>query len=167
MIKFEGEYFDSKINKKGKEYNKEGELIREGEFQDNELWIGKKYPTKLDKSEEDYLYGERHGKVKLYLTHHFDDILFFDGEYKFGYKSKGKDYNKDGKLEFDGELIVGYYESKGKNYEKRKLIFDGERHLEDYWTGKKYRNDSEGELEGEYLYGKKMENGKNMIWKEF
>jgi len=55
-IKFEGEYFDAIINKKGKEYNKEGELIEEWEFKDDKLWIGKKYPTKYDKNEEEYLW---------------------------------------------------------------------------------------------------------------
>ena len=158
-IKFEGEYFYSKINKKGKEYTKEGELIREGEFTNDSLWTGKKYPTKYDKSEEEYLYGERHGKVKLYLTEHIDEELLFDGEYFLGYLFKGKDYEK-GKLKFEGDFISGYYDYMGKNYEKGKLIFDGEKHMDQYWTGKKYRNGSE--LEGEYLYGKKC--GK---WKEY
>ena len=158
-IKFEGEYFDSKINKKGKECNKEGELIREGEFNNDSLWIGKIYPTKFDKNEEEYLYGERHGKIKLYQPHHFDGILLFDGEYYLGYMLKGKDY-KEGKLTFEGDCISAFYNYKGKNYENGKLIFEGESHLDKYWTGKKYRGDSE--LEGEYLYGKKC--GK---WKEY
>ena len=53
-----------------------------------------------DKSEEEYLYGERHGKVKLYHDNHFDNILMFDGEYCLGYISKVKDYDNNGKLKF-------------------------------------------------------------------
>ena len=168
-IKFEGEYFDGKINKKGKEYNKEGELIREGEFEDNKLWTGKKYPTKYDKNEEEYLYGKKHGKVKEYYVDHFGNILKFEGEYYCGNKLKGKIY-EGGEVMFDGEFMgseyfrffrkYDSYEYKGKKYKEGKLIFEGKMDKENCLTGKKYRNGSE--IEGEYLNGKKY--GK---WKEY
>ena len=168
-IKFEGEYFDGIINKKGKEYNKEGELIKEGEFKDDKLWIGKKYPTKNDKDEAEYLYGKKHRKVKEYTSKHFDSILNFEGEYLCGKKFKGKEYY-EGKLTFDGEFLddvenIFFFDAdeyKGKKYKRGKLLFEGELNKRKYWTGKKYRENSECELEGEYLNGKKY--GK---WKEY
>ena len=46
---------------------------------------------------------------------------------------KGKEYNCDGKLEYEGEYINGERNGKGKEYNENKVIFEGE-----YLCGKKW-----------------------------
>ena len=69
---------------------------------------------------------------------------------------KGKEYDNDCELIFEGEYING----KGKEFYKDELIFEVE-----YINGKKhvYDNDWELSFEGEYLNGEKMEEEKNII----
>ena len=43
---FEGEYLNGRRNGKGKEYNKEGKLIFEGDYMYDQMWTGKLYDTK-------------------------------------------------------------------------------------------------------------------------
>ena len=55
--------------------------------------------------------------------------LIFEGKYLNGKKwnGKGKEYDYDGKLEFEGEYLKGKRNGKGKEYyDNDKLIFEGE-----------------------------------------
>ena len=40
------------------------------------------------------------------------NIMIFDGEYKYGKKYKGKEYNEDGKLIFEGVIKDGMEKEK-------------------------------------------------------
>ena len=68
--------------------------------------------------------GKKNGKGKEYND---DNNVIFDGEYLNG-KKIGKEYNNYGKLIFDGDR-----NGKGKEYYFGKLEFEGE-----YLNGKKY-----------------------------
>ena len=109
---FEGEYFNGKINGKGKEYIKEGKLMFEG----------------------GYLNGKRNGKGNEY---YFNGKLTFGGEYLFDNKYNGKGYDANGNiiyelkngsgkvkeygcsgiLKFEGEYLNGKRNGKGKEYD--------------------------------------------------
>ena len=63
------------------------------------------------------------------------------GKYKIGDKNgKGKEYNYDGKLIFEGEYLNGKRSGKGKEYIDGKLIYEGEYLNEKRWNGKGYNN---------------------------
>ena len=120
-------YFESKG--KGKEYNKYGDMIYEGEF----------------------LRGKRNGKGKEY---YYSNSIKFEGEYlngnpwngnfEFCFKSyelkNGKGFVKeyvDG-LIFEGEYLNGKRNGKGKEYTNdtdKKIIFEGEYLNGKKWTG--------------------------------
>ena len=71
---------------------------------------------------------------------------------------KVKEYNKGGKLEFEGEYLNGKRNGKGKGYWNGKLEYEGE-YLNDKRNGKGKEYDNEGKLqfEGEYINNKKVE----------
>ena len=99
---------------------------------------------------------------------------------------KGKEYNDEGKLEFEGEYLNGKRNGKGKEYYfNKKLLFEGEYSNNKRWNGKGY--DENGNImyelfngngkvkeydfngrkifEGEYLNGDQW-NGKIKIYNE-
>jgi len=98
-----------------------------------------------------YRVGERNGKGKEY---NYDDILLFEGEYLNGKRNgKGKEYDYDGKLLFEGEYLNGKKNGKGKKYHSNgKILFEGE-YLNGLKNGKGKEYDYDGKLlfEGEYL----------------
>ena len=127
ILKFEGEYLKGKKNGKGKEYDDKGKLVFEGEYLNGKRnGKGKEYyyNGKLIFDGE-YLNGKRNGKGKQY--DHWNGKLVFEGEFfnekKWtgkGYnlngnvvfqinngKGKGKEYDYDGKLNFEGEYLNG------------------------------------------------------------
>ena len=67
-----------------------------------------------------------------------------------------KEYDRDGKLEFEGEYANGEKNGKGKEYYDGNLIFEGE-YLNDKRNGKgkEYYYDSKLRFEGEYINGKR------------
>ena len=84
----------------------------------------------------------------------------FEGELLNGEKNgKGKEYDYDGNLKFEGEFLNGLKNGKGKEYNKDGNIeFEGEYLYNDKLKGKYYIN-GKLEYEGEYLYNRKW-NGK-------
>ena len=125
---FEGEYLNGK-KIKGKQYNKEGNLILKldgfgkgkeyykndiinfkGEYLDTNRWNGKGY-NKEGKEEFEIKYGK--GFIKEY---NYNGILKFEGEYLNGERNgKGKEYNDYGNLIFEGEYLNGVkWNGKGK-----------------------------------------------------
>ena len=74
-------------------------------------------------------------------------------------KGKVKEYDDNGKLEFEGEYLNGKRNGRGKEYEYGELIFEGEYLNGKRWNGKskEYEYD-ELIFEGEYLNGKRKEN---------
>ena len=88
---FSGKYTEKRLNGKGKEYNKEGDLIFEGE----------------------YLNRKKNGNGKGYNK---EGNVIFEGEYSNGkINGKGKEYYYEGKLLFEGEYLNGKKMEKEKN----------------------------------------------------
>ena len=71
-MKFEGDYLNG-VKIRGKEFNRDQELIFEGEYINEQRWKGK---------------GKEYNGFEL----------IFEGEYLYGYKLRGKEYI-NGKLE--------------------------------------------------------------------
>ena len=110
------------------------------------------------KFEGELIYGEKNGKGKEYDN---DGNLIFDGQYFKGVKFIGriKEYSYNGDILFEGEYLNGKRNGKEYNYDG-KLIFEGE-YLKGERNGKGkefYINDNL-RYEGTYLNGKKW-NGK-------
>jgi len=62
----------------------------------------------------------------------------YEGKYLNGKKlGKGKEYNTNGELIFEGEYFNGERKN-GKNYKKCHLLFEGEFVKEKYSKGKEY-----------------------------
>ena len=201
-IEFDGEYINGERIGIGKEYNYEGKLKFEGEYKnDKRNGFGKEYDRDLIIYEGEYLNDERNGKGKEY----YEGKLRFEGEYLNGKRwngkftlivrldklifegelingeRKGKEYNYDGNLIYEGEYLNLQKNGKGKEYYKNgKIKFEGEYILDNRWTGNIYDYDGNiifkmkngegngkeydfnGNLiyEGEYLNGVKHGKGK-------
>jgi len=162
---FEGEFKEGKYwNGNGKEYNKGRELIFEGEFKEGKYWNGKRKEYGQDGNlvfEGEYKEGERwqgikkeyykNGKLKL-------EVEFFYPNEK-GSNPKGKEYDEEGDLIFEGEYYYGKrWKGHGKEYKNNNIIFEGEYKNGQRWKGKGQEFDFEGNLifEGEYKKGKKI-----------
>ena len=137
--------FEIDINGKGKEIYNNGKIKFEGEYFNGKRWKGK--------------------------MNNYNGLEEFEILYGKGY---GKEYNFEGNLMYEGNILNGERNGKGKEYDKGKLIFEG-----DYLNGEKsgegkeytyeYTKNKIGEneeilehqlllFEGEYLNGKR--NGK-------
>ena len=105
-----------------------------------------------------YIIFEGKGKGKEY---EYDGSLVFEGEYLNAKRNgKGKEYD-NGRLVFEGEYLNGKKNGHGKEYNKNGYIkFEGE-----YLNGERHGHGQENskygqvKFEGDYLYGKKW-NGK-------
>ena len=96
-VYFEGIFFNG-FMKRGKLYNNEEKLIYEGEFLYNKKWSGKGYDGNGNVTFE-IINGN--GKGIEYLHNN----TRFEGEYINGKRNGfGKEYEKDGKLKFEGEF---------------------------------------------------------------
>ena len=88
------------------------------------------------------------------------EIFFFEGEFVYNYKIKGKMYINE-ELDFDGEFL---YNKKwnGKGYDENGDI------IYELINGKgnviEYNNEGGIEYEGEYLNGKRNGKGKELDW---
>ena len=118
---FEGEYQNGVRNGKGKEYDDKGELIFEGEYLNEKRFNGKEYDN-----DNDNIYEYKRGIV--FKKEFYDNgNLKFDGMYIDGKRyGNGKEYHTNGKLKFEGEYYNGY-KLKGKlYYPEGNLKFEGE-----------------------------------------
>ena len=171
-LKIDGEYNNGELNGKVKIYN--DDLILEGEFLNGKLnGLVKEYYENELRFDGEYLYN-----FKLRGKEYIEERLEFNGDYLFdkkwngnGYDEKGniiytlkngtgkiKIYDQKGIIEFEGEIINGIMNGKGKKYSNGKLIFDGE-FLNGKRNGKGIEYSSYGgiKFEGEYKNDK--------IWK--
>ena len=101
----------------------------------------------------EYYKGIRYGKGKEYNKY---GELEYEGDFYIERHGKGKEYNRDGDLRFEGEYANGKRNGKGKAYYNGKLIYEGE-YLNDKRNGKGKEYDEEGRLifEGIFFYGEK------------
>ena len=186
MIKMEIYYMNvikkKKKNGKGKEYNKFGEVIYEGEFLDdlkknkenderfkkcflNEeidgLWFEYYYDGSL-KYRGGYFNSKRNGFGIEFIC----DNKIYEGEFLNGERNgKGKElYN--GFIEFEGEYLNGERNGKGKEILEGRIIFEGE-YLNGKRNGKGKKFNDDGKLIAinEYLNGKKIKKNKNQLKK--
>ena len=104
-----------------------------------------------------YRVGERNGKGKEY---DYDDKLKFEGEYLNGKRNgKGKEYDYDNKVIFEGEYLNGVRNGKGKEYyDNSKIKFEGDYLEGKRWNGKGYNKDGILEFELKEGNGKVKEN---------
>ena len=91
------------------------------------------------------------------------DYKIFKGNYIiYETKTKGKEYNQKGLLEYEGEYLNFKKNGKGKQYDQFKtLIFEGEfLNGERNGNGKEYHVNGELIFEGEFLNGERNGKGK-------
>ena len=108
-LKFEGEYLNGKKNGEGKEYNEEGNLKFEGEYLNGKRWNGKGFDGN---NKIVYELKNGNGIIKEYeynsLYRGYEDrgyIIVFEGLYLKGEKNgMGKEYYKNGRLKFEGDI---------------------------------------------------------------
>ena len=198
-LKFKNSYINGLIQGKGKQYYGNGKIKFEGEYLFSKKWNEKDndkdkniYDLYIDYNSiftyyNKYLYkleGQNsnetiEGKIKEF---YFNSKILIKGYYLNAKKNgKGKHYNIDGNLDFEGEYLYNR-KRKGKEYYKNgKLRFEGEYLYDKKWSGKGY--DIEGNkiyelingngpvkeyqedfgfpsFEGEYLNGKRNGKGK-------
>ena len=155
-IKFEGEYIDGKLSGKAKEYYDDGIIKFEGEYWNGKRWNGKIFLFLFngDRYEEEIKDGKYLGNLEIF----YNNGNKFIGEYnQFTENRKGKEFNQQGKLLFEGEYINdipmnGY---KIEYNDVGEIIFEGEYlHGKRNGKGKEYLN---GKIifEGEYLNGER------------
>ena len=126
----EANYFNGEcVN--GKEYNKFGEIIYEGEYKHNKKYNGI-YKIKMNK--QIYSYYFVNGKIVNKYIEPENEIIY-EGEYNNNLREgKGKEYNIQGKILFKGEYKNGYRYN-GKEFDENgKLIFNGQ-----YMKGNPYK----------------------------
>ena len=125
-------YITYVIQGKGEEYNSYNNmLIYEGEYS-NGIKNGKGKIYHFGKLKFEGIFDEQiNGKGKEYNE---DGELIYEGEsLKEERNGKGKEYNYHGELKFDGDFLNGKRNGKGKEYNyDGKLIFDG-----DFLNGKR------------------------------
>ena len=81
---------------------KEKNISFEGEYKNGKKWNGNEY-DKNGNLECEFKNGNGKGK-----EYDYDGILIFEGEYLNGERNgKGKEYNKNGNLKFKGEYLNG------------------------------------------------------------
>ena len=121
----------------------------------------KQIQKKIELSLEDYkkesnrmLILEKNGHGKEYKL--YSDILLFEGEYKNRRRNgRGKEYDENGKLKFEGEFFNGKI-IEGTGYDDKGII---NLRLEKNGKGEEYYDNGNIKFEGEYLNGKRW-NGK-------
>ena len=125
-MKFEGEYINGEKTGKGKEYYFKS-LIFEGEFLNGKRWNGKKYDLSRN-----IAYEIKNGMG--FIKNHK-----FEGEYMNGELIYVKKYNWINDLQYECEYLNGKRNGKGKEYDYNgKLIFEGEYYNDHKFKGREY-----------------------------
>ena len=147
---FEYEYLNGEKNGYFKEYDKyEGHLLFSGNYLND----------KKNGEGIEYRYGPNKSNT----------IKIFSGIYLNGERKKGKEYNYEGNLVYEGEYLNGKRNGKGRIYYGNNLptlkyegeFFNGKKH----GKGIEYDIDKHLKYEGEFLNGKKHGKGKEYIYK--
>ena len=144
---YEGEYNNDKREGNGIEYSEEGEPIFKGEFKEGKHWTG------IKKIFEEY--EDENEQIKKYIK----CIIQIN---KGKLNGKCKEFDIDGNVIYEGEYSNGKRHGIGKEYSSNKNIdFDGEFKEGKRWEGNANEFNTQGNLifNGLYLNGKKF-NGK-------
>ena len=178
---YEGEYLNGKRNGKGIEYNLSDTPIFKGEYLNGKKWNGRGFFIS-NNNKNKIEYEIRNGKGFCQERFIYDQLLFFayEGEYKNGERNgKGKEYDDDEELIFEGEYLNGkrwngrgydengniIYELKdGNGFVKEFNLlfpFEGEySNGEKNGKGKYYSSKGKIKSEGEYINGERNGKGK-------
>ena len=113
ILIFEGEYLNGKRNGKGKEYDFKGKLKFEGEYLYNYKLKGKYYINEKLEYEGEYLYN-RKWNGKGYDLNDSNIIVY---KLKKG-NGNVRIFNEDKELIFEGEVLEGKKNGKGREYYK-------------------------------------------------
>ena len=131
---------------KGKEFNSTGFLLFEGEYLKGKKWNGIGYENNK------IIYELHNGKGNI-KEYDIDSRLIYEGELLNGERNgKGKLYDEDYEiLKFEGEFLNGKKWT-GKRYDKNNNILYELKEGKEYI--KEYDNDGKFILEGQYLNGR-------------
>ena len=120
-LKFEGEYLNGKRNGKGKEYDEFGNLIFEGEYLNDYKKTGKEYIYNKLEYKGEYLNN------KKWTGKGYDKIGNIANELNDGKGNIREYYKLNGNIKYEGVTLNGKRNGKGKEYNKfGRLIFEGE-----------------------------------------
>ena len=147
---YEGEFLNNKTNGKAK-FSYDGELFFEGEMYNNYMFKGKMYRNKKLKFEGELLFNDEWDGTG-YDTN--GNILFklINGKGKF------IEFDENGEISFEGELLDGVKNRIGKDYYKGEVVFCGEHKNGKRWNGygKVFDIYDKVDFEGKYIDGKKI-----------
>ena len=176
-LKFEEEENDGK-NGKVQEYDLNDNLVFEGEYKDGQRYNGtyivrmiskiyyfiiergifvQKKVEEINKNDLIYEGDCENGEGKILNV---DGKILFIGKFENKLKKKGKEFNENKKLIFDGEYFNGnIYNGKGKEFLKNELVFKGDyqQGIKYKGTGKEYSKKHILLFDGEYDEGQKIE----------
>ena len=182
IIKFEEEENDGK-NGQVKEYDLNNNLIFEGELKNRKRYNGtyiiklrekvyyfiiergifvQKKVQKINPNELVYEGDCQNGKGKII---NIDGKILFIGEFKNGLKYKGKEFNENKKLIFEGDYSKGglIYNGYGKEYFNKELVYEGT-----YKEGYKFDGEVKQYTNGYLLmFDGKLKNGNKLEGKEY
>ena len=147
---YEGEFLDGKRNGYGKEYYSD-QIVFEGEYLDGNKLKGKGYgKDKYNKGKIIYEINNENGKGKEY---DIEGNLIFEGKYLNGKRNGyGREYDFSS-LIFEGEYLNGKKHGWGREYSSKTLIFKGKYFNDVKWNGQGYYG-YEGKIEYELINGK-------------
>ena len=147
---YEGEFLDGKRNGYGKEYYSD-QIVFEGEYLDGNKLKGKGYgKDKYNKGKIIYEINNENGKGKEY---DIEGNLIFEGKYLNGKRNGyGREYDFSS-LIFEGEYLNGKKHGWGREYSSKTLIFKGKYFNGVKWSGQGGYN-YEGKIEYELINGK-------------
>ena len=153
-LTFEGDFLNNN-RIKGKEYYKNGKIKFEGEYLFSKKWNGKIYDifgnVIFEINNGNCLVEDEYDIIKIFMGKNLDENNCRENV-------KGKEYNYNGQLLFEGEFLrKEKWKGKINKYYKDELIFEGEYLDGKLWSGKGKEIDSEGNItfEGEYINGMK------------
>ena len=185
---YEGKISDNLPNGKGKKYNKNGNVLYEGDFINGQFeGKGKYIYDNGDYYEGQYKKGLQNGEGTLYYKngdimaqgnftndmlegngkYFFENGSYYEGEWKKGMRhGKGKEYYSNRKIKYDGDYFNDKKEGNGK------YVFENGSYYIGKWKngfkngkGIEYYSDGNIMYEGDFINGKREGHGK-YIWED-
>ena len=159
---FKYELKNGKKEGKVEEYNKyTGDIIFSGHYLN-----GKRNGNGIE-----YKIPNEKGKYHYYSSRDDELKKIFEGEYINGQRKKGKEYNYEGNLIYEGEYQNNKKNGKGKFYhdcDSKKIKYEGEiLNGKEHGKGIEYDIYEQQTYEGEFLNGKKNGNIKEYSYFEY
>ena len=173
IILFEGNWVDHYIKGKGIQYDSNGKILYEGNFNKIYDGEGKFYLENGEYFHGNFKQGKIQGKGKLYYKngniHYEGDFVdnhfegkgklylengeYFIGEFKNNFANgKGKIYTKEGELQYEGDVVQGFPDGNGKYFLDDGCYYIGQFKKGNFnGKGIMYRKDQTVLYEGEFV----------------